>query len=296
MPDGFSLPSFAKINWTLRILGKRADGFHELCTVFQTISLCDTLHFEPSSDVTLTCSDERIPVDGGNLVIKAAELLRREHGVDQGAKIHLDKSIPSPGGVGGGSSNAATAMIGLCRLWGVSIDMALLLPIAVELGSDVPFFLTGGTALGTGRGEMIEPLTDKTAAEMLLVSPDASVSTTDAFRGLAAPALTSGDSERTLTVCRNEAESLDPLHSVLINDFEPTVFETHPEIGRVKETLLELGARNAAMSGSGASVYAVFDNKETRQAAQKALDNESTWRKFAVSTVSRAKYAKALGI
>ena len=109
-------------------------------------------------------------------------------------------------------------------------------------------------------------------------------------------ALTSETQKSSLTVCRNEAESLDPLHSVLINDFSRSVFAAHPEIRRVKETLLELGASNAAMSGSGASVYAVFDNKETRQAAQKALDHESTWRKFAVSTVSRAEYAKALGI
>ncbi len=296
MPDGFSLLSFAKINWTLRILGKRTDGFHELCTVFQTVSLHDTLHFEPAREISLTCDQESIPVDDRNLVVQAAEILHREFGISSGAKIRLDKSIPSPGGLGGGSSNAAAALIGLCRLWGRSVENACLTAIAAELGSDVPFFLDGGSALGTGRGEIIEPLADINASEMLLVTPDASVSTADAFKALAAPALTLEAPESSLTVCRNEAVSLDPLHSVLINDFESTVFAEHPEITRVKETLLDLGASNAAMSGSGSSVYAVFDNKETRQAAQKALDREITWRKFAVSTVSRAEYAKALGI
>jgi 4-diphosphocytidyl-2C-methyl-D-erythritol kinase len=181
-------------------------------------------------------------------------------------------------------------------LWGIEPEKELLGGIARDLGSDFPFFLSGGTAIGSGRGQVIDPTEDIVAKYLLIVSPDVSVSTSDAFRALNASALTSDGLERSLTVCRNEARSLDPLHSVLINDFEPTVFEAHPEIRRVRDTLLELGASNAALSGSGASVYAVFDKKETRQAAQKALDHESTWRKFAVSTISRLEYAKALGI
>lgn len=292
MPNGFSLPSFAKINWTLRILGKRIDGFHELFTVFQTISLHDTLWFEESTRLEFTCNDPAVPLDDSNLVIRAARELDRS----RAARIHLEKRIPSPGGLGGGSSNAAAALYGLCRLWNIDPSSAALDAIAARLGSDVPFFLAGGSAIGSGRGEIIEDLADIAAENMLVVTPSVSVSTADAFRGSNASALTSEVLESSLTVCRNEANSLDPLHSVLINDFEPTVLAAHPEIRRVKETLLELGALNAALSGSGASVYAVFDNKETRQAAQKALDHESTWRKFAVSTISRSEYAKALGI
>lgn len=292
----FSLPSFAKINWTLRVIGKRSDGFHELFTVFQTVSLCDTIHFAEFGTLELTCSDENVPTDERNLIVKAAKALLRSAGIDKGARIHLEKHIPSPGGLGGGSSNAAVALIGLCRLWDLTLRESELHEIAVSLGSDVPFFLCGGTALGTGRGELIEALADAHEANMLIVTPNIAVSTPEAFARLKASTLTSGELESTLTVCRNEVGNFDPRHSVLINDFSGTVFSAFPEIKRVKDTLLELGAVTAALSGSGASVFAIFDKKETRQAAEKALDHESTWRKFAVSTISREVYREALGI
>ncbi len=290
----FSLPSFAKINWTLRVLGKRDDGFHELFTVFQTVSLCDILYFAESEKLELTCEDAAIPTDGRNLIIRAAKALQRIVGIDRGAFIHLEKRIPSPGGLGGGSSNGAVALIGLARLWDIAVEERLINEIAMELGSDVPFFLHGGTAIGTGRGELIEHVDDREASEMLIVTPDVNVSTRDAFAGLGAATLTNVDLNRILPVCRKDAESLDPLHSVLTNDFERSVFSAYPEIERVKNTLIELGAVTAAMSGSGASVFAVFDKKETRQAAKKALDHESTWRKFVVSTISRDQYSEAL--
>jgi 4-diphosphocytidyl-2-C-methyl-D-erythritol kinase len=291
---GFSLPSFAKINWMLRVLAKRRDGFHDLFTVFQTISLHDTLLFEPAADLVLTCDDPSVVTDHRNLILKAAGVLRTMFHVKEGAAIHLTKRIPSPGGLGGGSSNAAIALIGLKKLW--ELDETIDLHSIVEdLGSDAPFFLYGGTAVGTGRGEKIEPITDKQADLMLIVTPDVNVFTKDAFQAVELlAALTSEARNHTLTVCRNEADQLDPLHSVLINDLERTVFSAHPEIKRVKDTLLVLGAVNAAMSGSGATVFAVFDKQETRQAAIKALDQESTWRKFAVSTISRSEYLDAL--
>jgi 4-diphosphocytidyl-2-C-methyl-D-erythritol kinase len=296
VPMSSSLPSFAKINWTLRLLGKRDDGFHELFTVFQTVSLHDTLRFDESDDLSLTCDDPAMPTDDRNLVVKAAKTLRREHGISAGARIHLEKRIPSPGGLGGGSSNAATALFGLRKLWNIDVSDESLFRIANDLGSDVPFFLCGGTALGTGRGDVIEPADDVSASEVLIVTPDVNLSTAEVFNTLNAPALTSQEREHILTVCRNEARSFDPLHSVLKNDLEDRVFAAYPEVRRVKETLLKLGAVKAAMSGSGGSVFAVFDNKETRQAAQKALDEESTWRKFAVSTISRAQDREALEI
>lgn len=290
----FSLPSFAKINWTLRVLGKRDDGFHELFTVFQTVSLCDVIYFAESEKLELTCEDAAIPTDGRNLIVQAARALQRVGGLNKGAFIHLEKRIPSPGGLGGGSSNAAVALIGLMQLWDVTVEDRLLNEIARELGSDVPFFLQGGTAIGTGRGEVIEPVDGRETSEMLIVTPDVDVSTREAFAGLDAATLTNVDLNRILPVCRKEADGLDPLHSALTNDFERSVFSAYPEIERVKNTLIELGAANAAMSGSGASVFAVFDKKETRQAAKKALDHESTWRKFVVSTISRDEYSEAL--
>lgn len=291
---GFSLPSFAKINWSLRILGKRDDGFHELCTVFQTVSLHDTITFGEGSELTLTCDDPDIPVDESNLCLKAAAELRSRIGVRRGAAMHLEKRIPSPGGLGGGSSNAAVTLIGLVRLWGLDASASELTEIAAGLGSDVPFFLTGGTALGTGRGEIIEPLEDIDAPTMLIITPNIAVSTAAAFADLQAPSLTNIDPNRILRVCRSEAVSLDPHHSALINDFEASVFSACSEIKQVKDTLLDLGAVNAALSGSGASIFAIFDKQETRQAAQKALDNSSSWRKFAVATISRSKYCEAL--
>ena len=294
MQPAFTLPSFAKINWTLRILGRRDDGFHELFTVFQTISLRDTLSFEDNDSLELTCDDSSFPTDDRNLIIKAAKALQAQSGFEKGARIRLKKCIPSPGGLGGGSSNAAVALLGLKRLWQIDISDHDLHTIAAELGSDVPFFLYGGTAIGTGRGECIEPVEERREQWMLVVTPDVAVSTKEAFARIGASSLTNVDLNRILRVCRLEAESLDLRHSVLINDFETSDFDAHPEIKRVKNTLLELGAVNAAMSGSGASVFAVFDKKETRQAAQKALDREITWRKFAVATVTRDEYREAL--
>lgn len=294
MPAEFSLPSYAKINWMLRILRKREDGFHEIVTLFQTISLHDTLHFADAGEMRFTCDDLNIPVDAGNLINKAAVALGREYGVEKGARIHLEKRIPSPGGLGGGSSNAAATLVGLNRLWGLRLPIGELHTIAAGLGSDVPFFLSGGTSAAFGRGEVIEPAADRDEPFMLVVTPEVSVPTGPAFAMLNLGSLTKEALDRILPVCRNDAECLDPRRSVLKNDFEQSVFDAFPEIRRVKETLLELGSVNAAMSGSGASVFAVFDNLETRQTAIKALDQESTWRKFAVATVSRAEYREAL--
>ncbi len=296
MQRRFSLPSFAKINWHLRVLGKRGDGFHELFTVFQTVSLHDIIWFSESGELTLTCDDETVPTDEQNLILKAASALRERFEIEKGAAIHLEKRIPSPGGLGGGSSNAAVALIGLCRLWDLQIESNELNRIAPSLGSDVPFFLTGGTAIGTGRGELIERIADADEQFMLIVTPEIAVSTREAFERINVGTLTNDALNRILPVCRSEADSCDLGHTVLKNDFEESVFDAHPEIRRVKETLLKLGAVNAAMSGSGASVFAIFDKQETRQTTIKALDQESTWRKFAVATISRDQYRDALSI
>jgi 4-diphosphocytidyl-2-C-methyl-D-erythritol kinase len=294
MPTEFSLPSFAKINWYLRILGKRPDGYHELCTLFQTISLHDTLHFAESDVLELTCDDPTVPIDDRNLVIKAAKALHEASGNKPGASIHLEKLIPSPGGLGGGSSNAAVALIGLTRLWQMDIKPALLDRIAACIGSDVPFFLFGGTAIGSGRGEVVEPVEDIMEPGMLVATPDVAVSTAVAYGRIDVSALTNDSLESILRVCRFMARSSDLRYGTLINDLESSVFSAEPEIARVKEKLLNLGAANAAMSGSGASIFAIFDKEETRQAALKALEIESNWRRFAVATVTREEYRKAL--
>ena len=294
VPTELRLSSFAKINLSLRVVGKREDGFHELCTVFQTVSLADEITFSESDELALTCSDQSMPTGSENLIISAAERLRQEYGVISGAAIHLRKNIPSPGGLGGGSSNAAVTLLGLRNLWGLQITDEALESIRRELGADVPFFFHGGTALGTSRGDVIEPLEDVRSKPMLIVTPDVSVPTRDAFARVNAPSLTSEAAKSILQICRFEAKSADFLQAAITNDLESSVFEKFPEVRRVKQKLLELGATNAAMSGSGASVFAIFDKEETRQAALKALDTEVNWRKFAVAAISRDEYREAL--
>ena len=220
--------------------------------------------------------------------------LRNFSGSKRGARIHLEKRIPAPGGLGGGSSNAAIALLGLARLWEIEIGADDLLAIAGRLGSDVAFFLYGGTALGTGRGEIVEPMPEHEHESILIVTPFIDVSTADAFKGLNAPNLTNTDSKRILQFCRRDAQSLEIRQSTLVNDFEKTVFGFQPEIRRIRDLLLENGASAAHLSGSGASVFAVFDKEETRQATIDALEKEKNWRKFAVATISRSQYRDAL--
>jgi 4-diphosphocytidyl-2-C-methyl-D-erythritol kinase len=291
----FALPSFAKINWFLRILGKREDGFHELCTVFQTISLHDRLTFSESDRIVLTCDDENIPIDDRNLIVKAAKLLCEKHGIKKGAKIHLEKRIPAPGGLGGGSSNAAIALVGLAKLWELEIDYVKLAETGKKLGSDVPFFFHGGTALGTGRGTEISPLEDLEEKYILIVTPDIAVSSAAAFARINAPHLTNYRSKSILQICRNEALALDLRQTELINDFEKTVFENEFEIRRVKEKLLDYGSVRALMSGSGASVFSIFDTEEKLKSALVKLKSEQEWRVFEVGTISRHEYQTLLG-
>lgn len=292
--DTFSLPSFAKINWFLRIKGKREDGFHELCTVFQTVSLWDRLHFSENADLVLTCNEKRIPTSENNLIIRAGRGLQEKYGVKAGAKIHLEKNIPAPGGLGGGSSNAAVALIGLAKLWNLPVNFDELTEIGQNLGSDIPFFFYGGTAIGSGRGTEILPIEDFDEKYILIVTPDVDVPTGKAFALLDAPRLTNSDSKSILQICRSEAMALNLRQSGLVNDFETAVFEIEPEIKRVKEKFFELEAKHAQMSGSGASVFAVFESKEKLQTAFDALQVEKRWRKYRVKTVSRESYRQAL--
>ena len=290
---GFSLPSFAKVNLNLRVPGRREDGFHEIVSILQTISLHDTLTFEGSDKgVELTCEDKSVPTDETNLIVKAVEALRAEFRIADGASIKLEKLIPVGGGLGGGSSNAAVTLIGLSRLWSLDVTVEVLLEIASGLGSDVPFFLHGGTVLATGTGTTLEPRPDVGLGPIIVVTPNTWVSTRQAYRDLKAPNLTSDDSERILQNYRFGADIPVPG----VNDFEKTVFAAFPEIANVKVRLVEVGATTALMSGSGASVFGIFENEETRQTALKALGDRTDWRSFAVAAVSRSEYRERLGI
>lgn len=294
MENKFTLPAFAKINLYLEILGKREDGFHEICTVFQTISLCDHLTFEESEELILTCDIESVPTDETNLIIKAANVLKEKFNVKKGAKIHLEKRIPSPGGLGGGSSDCAVALLGLAKLWNLEISLEKLVEIGANLGSDVPFFFYGGTALGVGRGTEIKPLKDIEDTLILLVTPNENVPTGEAFARLNAQRLTNESEKSKFIVCCEVDNGFNLQQNELRNDFEKSVFEIKPEIKRVKDRLIQLGAKHALLSGSGASVFSIFDNKISQQIAFDTLQNETTWRKFVCETVSRKRFLKSV--
>ena len=293
----FTLPSFAKINWRLRILGRRADGFHELRTIFQTVTLQDKLTFSARDDdqLHLTSDSTDIPVDESNLILRAALILRAHHGIDRGASIHLEKVIPVEGGLGGGSSNAAITLLGLAHLWKLETSKEELTQLGARLGADVPFFLTGGTALGKGLGTEVSPVNEVTAEHLLIVKPEAKVSTLEAYKALNSPALTKVDSDIILSISRADEQFTDSHPNALHNDFEPVVFQLKPEIWRVKDALLRAGARGALLSGSGSSVFGVFDRGEAQGRAIEMLEREGEWRIFPCSTLSRAQYMAALG-
>jgi 4-diphosphocytidyl-2-C-methyl-D-erythritol kinase len=293
----FTLPSFAKINLTLRVLGRRADGFHELSTVLQTVSLHDRISFTARADaqLQLTCDSPDVPVDDSNLILRAAAALRERYGVRGGVSIHLEKVIPLEGGLGGGSSNAAIALLGLAHLWKIETNKHELTKIAASLGADVPFFLTGGTALGTGLGTEIRPIKEVSAEHLLIIKPAAKVSTAEAYKSLNAPALTKVDADIILSISRADEQFADSYPSALHNDFEPVIFNLKPEIERAKNALKQQGARASLLAGSGSSVFGVFDNQTAQARAVDALREEEGWRLFPCATVSRAKYLSALG-
>jgi 4-diphosphocytidyl-2-C-methyl-D-erythritol kinase len=298
--QSLSLPSFAKINWNLRILGKRPDNLHEIQTTLQTISLHDRLYFELSDDeeIALTCSEMQIPNDGRNLVVRAAQALRDRYSIRKGARVDLQKNVPAEAGLGGGSSNAAVALLALAHLWQIDAKPNDLLTIAESLGADVPFFLFGGSMLGTGTGSTLSAKPDSDTHHLIIIVPSASVSTRDAYASLQAAPLTSKTSEFILSSSQNgtvPGDSAPWLRTDFVNDFESVIFDIHPEIRRAKDLLLSAGARAALMAGSGSSVFGVFAGKESQQEALEKIEGEAGWRIFPCVTVSRNEYRRAIG-
>jgi 4-diphosphocytidyl-2-C-methyl-D-erythritol kinase len=292
------IPACAKINLRLEVLGKRADGYHELRTIFQTISLRDTLRLRASRRPGISLEvrgNENLsgePMEK-NLVYRAVETLRRELKVRSGVEISLDKKIPAGRGLGGGSSDAAGALVGYLRLTGKRLPPAELLQIAASLGADVPFFLYGGTALGIARGEEIYPLPDAPPFTLLVVSPnDVHVPTPDAYRWLHAPSLASltkaAAAHKLMEFC---ALCWSAQGTVLSNDFEKAVFQRYPRLAKIKRVLLHGGASEALLAGSGSAVFGVFPSPaKARRAAVGFLHDQA----FVCESVSRNKYARYL--
>ncbi len=295
--EKINVPAFAKINLGLRVHGRRPDGYHEISTVFQTVTLRETLSFQATADdkFELVCSDPSIPTDDSNLVLRAASALRERFGVGRGARVELEKAIPAGGGLGGGSSDAAVTLAALAALWEIETEAGELAEVGARLGADVPFFLTGGTALGTGTGTAIRPLEDAPKMHLVIVAPGIHVSTAEAYGALGAPALTKVEPLVNLSVSRTEADFPDSLCDVWLNDFEAVVVRLYPEIGRARARLVGSGAARVMLSGSGSSVFGVFESKGAAERAGEALKAESGWKVFACETLTRAGYLAALG-
>lgn len=286
------LPSFAKINLCLRILGKQPDGYHELRTVFQTVSLHDTLELELTRQrkIELLIRGADLPVGPENLVYRALDALRRELKLRTGIRATLHKRIPVGRGLGGGSSNAAVALIGLLRLTKRSLPPSRLLSLASSLGADVPFFLAGGRALGIGRGDEIYALPDIPAQTLLIVSPaNISVLTRDAYSWVS-PSLTIGDRARKISsFCALCWSAQGP---AVCNDFEPAVFRRHPRLARIKRMLLQTGAAEAALAGSGSAVFGIYPLPAQARRAALTFTHDAA---FLAQTVTRRRYLRALG-
>jgi 4-diphosphocytidyl-2-C-methyl-D-erythritol kinase len=290
-----TLPSFAKINWFLHVLGIRPDGYHEVVTVLQTISLHDELTIKMSEDgpIRLTCDDPSIPVGRNNLAVKAVDFLIEGFQDWCGVEIDLKKRIPAMGGLGGASSNAAVTLLAVNLLWkGAHISVEEFGPAA--LGADVPFFLRGGCCAATGIGADLTPLPDGPKQYLIIVTPNARVSTQEAYASLTTASLTTSKSDSILSSSLADVVSGDSRQWPLRNDFERVIFEKEPEIGRAKNALLEAGARGALLAGSGSSVFGVFDNEAARDRAGENLRCEAGWRVFACETLSRKEYVEAI--
>lgn len=270
--------AYAKINWALRVVGKRGDGYHELETLFQSISLCDTLAFEPATETSLECDDPAIPVDETNLVLRAVRALGAPP-----VRIVLQKRIPAGGGLGGGSSDAAATLVALSRMFGIE---APLHERAISLGSDVPFFLAGGTAYASGRGEILSRLPDAAPIPLVLVFPEERVATAEAFRAIRRYSAPLGF-ERYRAMVDGDLLAHD---IELVNDFEEPIFDRLPQLGELKVRLYELGAAWAAMSGSGSTVVGAFRSQAARDEALGAL---SGVRAVAAETIGRAAAVSA---
>ena len=286
MPARVRVRSLAKINLDLRVLHRRQDGYHELRSVFQTVSLADTLEIEFQRGRTRINIQSNFNIPG-NIIEKAAHRVLRTTGRTGRVGFVLTKRIPLGGGLGGGSTNAAAVLLALPPLIGKPLPLEKLMELASELGSDVPFFLLGGTALGIDRGTELYPLPDRPAHPVLIITPDIHSSTPEAYRALERKA----EHPATAAILRNFQEFAWAGTEAAVNDFEGVVFRQHPLLKSIKRKLLSLGAAPALMSGSGASVFGIFPSRELRDRAAEIFRKEPDRHCVnPVTMVSRSRY------
>lgn len=252
--DALRIRTPAKINPFLEIPAKRPDGYHAIDTLMLSIDLCDELTLRASDDLELACDAAELTVGPDNLILKAARLLQSETGTKRGARIELAKRIPWAAGLGGGSSDAAAALVGLNELWKLELPAERLAVLAGKLGSDVPFFLNGPAARCTGRGEIVEPIAAEVAFHLLLVRPPSGLGTADVYRRLTVPARPMAADE-----CRRAIElgDVERLAGDLHNRLREPAFELNADVAALETCLRKTSALGALMSGSGSALFAL---------------------------------------
>jgi 4-diphosphocytidyl-2-C-methyl-D-erythritol kinase len=271
--SSLSLKAPAKINWFLQILGRRKDGYHNISSLMQCVSLYDNLLFEHAESIEIVGNLNIRKHD--NIVFKAASFLKDHASYDKGARIFLNKNIPVGAGLGGGSSDAAYTLSGLNILWGLGLSNRNLSAIGAQIGSDVPFFLKGPAAFVSGRGERVKSLKIRSSVTLLLVKPQVSVSTAWAYSHFDRPRdekLTKKPVDIKLFCQALEKRDFTTLGTMLYNDFEGEIMRKYPVVREIKHELLGTGALISAMSGSGPSVFGVFQNKADAERAAQAME------------------------
>jgi 4-diphosphocytidyl-2-C-methyl-D-erythritol kinase len=269
-----SIRSYAKVNLTLDVGGRRPDGYHDLKSVMQTISLHDLITIKPADEpgIRVSCNMPGIPLDARNLAFKAASAWMERLGVESGLDIHIEKRIPMEAGLGGGSSNAAAVLTALNEHTGLWVDLESLSDMAMRIGSDVPYFLVGGTAFVRGRGEEVQPLSDLPTRHMLIVKPPFGMSTALAYQRFDEEQSEPRAYSARILECM-DGTIYDP-GMCLGNDLETPVFKLLPQLAKIKQALLASGAVSALMCGSGSAVFGLFDGEETARAAYESWTSD----------------------
>lgn len=265
--------AYAKINWYLKVLGKLPSGYHDLESVMQHIDLHDDLHFEPLPDSRLELSVEgadALSASDDNLVLKAARVLQRTGNPAQGASIRLIKRIPMGAGLGGGSADAAATLLALNRMWGLGFPLGDLQRMGASVGADIPYCLESRPALVRGIGEKVTPLHIDGECPLLLLKPDASLSTREVFSRFSQSDIIPGANARMTVKCLQSAQ-YSSLREVCINSLQAPAAELLPEISRLIASLYQSGAEFAQMSGSGSAVFGVFSSLNAARAAMQSI-------------------------
>jgi 4-diphosphocytidyl-2-C-methyl-D-erythritol kinase len=286
MVQTITLSARAKINLTLDVLGKRPDGYHEVAMIMQTVALADLVHLRQADSILIETDDSRLPGDESNLAYRAAALLRRECGVERGVHIRLEKKIPLAAGLAGGSSDAAAVLKGLVQLWELRLTPEDLSRLGASLGSDVPFCLYGGTALATGRGEVITQLRDLPSRPVVLAKPPVDVATASVYKGYRPEAVgVHPDTQSVLTaISQGNWHTIE--HS-LVNVLESVTVNEHPQIAAIKAMMLGAGATGSLMSGSGPTVFCLAEDDATARQIAQRLTQECTAEVIVTKTSQR---------